>query len=139
MGDDEFDEELENIRKRKLEELTMIESTKGVNNWPDKPIEITDSEFKDFIEKYPYVVVDCWAPWCGPCRMVSPILEEIAKDYSGKITVGKLNVDENQKTAMEYRIMSIPAMLIFKDSKYVDQVIGAMPRQQLEPRLLAHM
>ena len=110
-----------------------------VENWPDKPIDITDVDFTDFIKKYPYVVVDCWAPWCGPCRMVSPVLEEIARDYAGKITVGKLNVDENQRVAMEYKIMSIPAMLIFKNGKFIDQVIGAMPRQMLEPRLKEYL
>ncbi|MCK4265837.1 MAG: thioredoxin [Thermoplasmata archaeon] len=136
---DDIDKELDIIRKRKLEELKMSATDAPVENWPDKPIDITDVDFTDFIKKYPYVVVDCWAPWCGPCRMVSPVLEEIARDYAGKITVGKLNVDENQRVAMEYKIMSIPAMLIFKNGKFIDQVIGAMPRQMLEPRLKEYL
>jgi thioredoxin 1 len=82
-------------------------------------------------------VIDVWAPWCGPCRFVSLVVEEIARDYVGKISFGKLNVDQNRGIATQYGIMSIPTLLVFKNGKLVDRIIGAMPRERLEPRILA--
>ena len=99
-----------------------------------KPIEVTDANFSSIVQKYSLLVLDCWAPWCGPCQMVGPIIEELAKDYTNRIVFGKLNVDENNKTATEYGIMSIPTILIFKEGKLVDSQIGAMPRSTLESR-----
>ena len=134
---DERDEELERIRKKKLMNLMK---EKGSDNMalnkkpmPAKPIEVSDSNFDETIKKYPLVVVDCWASWCMPCRMVGPVIEELAKDHAGKIVYGKLNVDENQKTSMKYGIMSIPTMLIFKGGELVDLQVGAMPKEMLEP------
>ena len=136
----EENNELLRIRHKKMQELlkgkSKRESQVGVLN---KPIPVTDTTFEETIQKYPLVVIDCWAPWCGPCHMVSPVLEEIARDYAGRIIIGKLNVDENQETAMKYRIMSIPAMLIFKNGKFIDQVIGAMPREMLEPKITKYL
>lgn len=122
----EKDEELERIRKKK-------------QNFPTTPITVTDAALEELIQKYPLVVIDCWAPWCGPCLMVAPVIEELARDYAGKIIFGKLNVDENQRTAVKYNIMSIPTMLIFKNGKLVDQTIGAMPKQMLEPMLTKYL
>ena len=102
-------------------------------------LELTDSNFSEMVKKYPLLVVDCWAPWCAPCRMVAPVIEELARDYQGKITFGKLNVDTNQLTAMKYRIMSIPTLLIFKNGELVDQKIGAMPRRMLEPEITKYL
>ena len=85
--------------------------------------------------KYDTIVVDCWAPWCGPCRMIGPIIEELASELQGKIVFGKLNVDENQTTAMNYRIMSIPSLLVFKKGKHIDTIVGAIPKQQLQSKL----
>jgi len=136
----EEDNELLRIRHKKMQELLSVkgkrENQEGVL---DKSIPVTDTTFEETIQKYPMIVIDCWAPWCGPCRMVSPVLEEIARDYAGRIIIGKLNVDENQETAMKYRIMSIPAMMIFKNGKFIDQVIGAMPRQMLEPKITKYL
>ena len=84
-------------------------------------------------------VVDFWAPWCGPCRMVAPIVEQIADEYIGKIKVVKLNTDENQDTAVTYGIRSIPTIGIFKYGKVVDAVIGAVPKQYLEERIKPHL
>lgn len=81
------------------------------------------------------MVVDCWASWCGPCRMVGPIIEELAKEMKGKIVFGKLNVDENRETSMKYGIMSIPTLLVFKNGNLVDNVIGAMPKEMLKAKL----
>ena len=101
----------------------------------DKPIDVTDDSFDEFISKNPVVVLDCWAAWCGPCRMVSPIIDELAKEMQGKIVFGKLNVDENQKTSIKHQIMSIPTMLIFKNGNLIDKLIGAIPKDQLKQKL----
>jgi thioredoxin 1 len=128
----EEDEELEKIKERKLRRLMRRESA------PNKPIEVSDATFKEVIQNS-LVVVDCWAPWCGPCRMVAPVIEEMARDYAGRILFGKLNVDENQEVAMQYQIMSIPTLLVFKNGKLVDRIVGAMPRQMLEPRITKYL
>jgi len=81
----------------------------------NKPVEMTDATFKEMIQNHPLVVVDCWAPWCGPCRMVAPIIEELSRDYVGRILFGKLDVDENREVSIQYDIMSIPTLLLFKN------------------------
>jgi len=137
------DEELQRIREKKLRLLkrqSIEREAEGKDQEPikpslDKPIEVTNATFLETITKHPNVLVDCWAPWCGPCRMVAPVIEEMARDYAGKILFGKLNVDENQIVATQYRVMSIPTLLVFKDSKLVDQIVGAMPKKMLEERI----
>jgi len=136
------DEELENIKKRKLEEL-MIRARKGIKGSASeashKPVDLSDFTFNKFINDNYLAVVDCWAPWCGPCRFVTPIIEELARDYKEKIAFGKLNVDQNSLMATQYSIRSIPTLLVFRNGKLVDQIIGAMPRQRLEPRITRHL
>jgi thioredoxin 1 len=100
------------------------------------PIEFTDDNFEaEVIKSDKAVLVDFWAPWCSPCHMVSPIVEEIGRDYADKLKVGKLNVDENSKTASQYGIMSIPSLLFFKEGKVVEQVIGAVPKDHLKEKV----
>jgi len=140
----EEDKELESIRRKKLRGLMKNSSVDKSDEEQTKsivkePVEVTDSTFADFIQSNPLVIVDCWAPWCAPCRMVAPIIEEMARDYSGKILFAKLNVDQNMKVTMQYKIMSIPTLLIFKDGKLVDQIIGAMPRRILEDRITRYL
>ena len=135
---EEEDEELKKIRMKKLMELKRkILGSKQEEQaaFPNEPIELTDASFSEFIQKYPLVVVDCWAPWCAPCRILSPIIEEMAHDYAGKIAFGKVNVDENPRVAMEYGIMSIPTLLVFKNGRLADRIVGAMPRKLLEPKI----
>lgn len=141
------DEELERIKMKKLREMFKSKTSKEMSETVrkkerlilNKPIEVTDTTFTNMIQSHPIVVVDCWAPWCGPCFMIAPIIEELAGDYAGKIVFGKLNVDENRRVAMQHQIMSIPTLLVFKDGKLVDRIIGAMPRQMLEQRIERHL
>jgi thioredoxin 1 len=81
------------------------------------------------------VMVDFWAVWCGPCRMIAPTIEELAKEYAGKVKVGKLNTDENPEVATKYKIMGIPTVMFFKDGQKVDQVVGAVPKPQLKAKI----
>ena len=134
-------DELEIIKKKRLEELKnrYMNGGKTMEKMPNTPIEMNDADIKDKINKYDTVVVDCWAPWCGPCRMIAPVVDELAKELQGKVVFGKLNVDNNQVTAANYGIMSIPSLLIFKNGKLVDKVIGAMPKQMLMAKLTPHL
>ncbi len=100
-------------------------------------LNVNEANLEEVIKNHPALVIDCWAPWCGPCRMMSPVIEELAKDYQGKIKFGKLNTDENQETAIKFGIQSIPTLLIFKDGKLADRKIGALPRRILEAELTA--
>lgn len=99
-------------------------------------LEVTDDSFSNEVLKSELpVLVDFWAEWCGPCKMVSPIVEELSNEYNGKIKVTKLDVDSNPKTAANYGIRGIPTLLMFKDGAAVDQIVGAIPKQQIAERL----
>jgi len=95
----------------------------------------TDENIKDYINSGKPVVVDFWAEWCGPCRLVGPIVEDLAKDYDGKIVVGKMDVDENNDTPTEYGIRNIPTILFFKDGKLVDKQVGATQKSVLAAKI----
>jgi thioredoxin 1 len=102
-------------------------------------IAVTDTNFADEIEKHEgLAVVDFWATWCGPCRMVAPILDQLAVEYAGRAKVTKLDVDANQQTAIRFNVRSIPTILFFKDGKLVDQVVGAVPKPALESKFKLH-
>jgi thioredoxin 1 len=137
----EKDEELDRIRQEKLRQLMerAAETEKKKELTSNKPVEVTDSTLKETIQTNSLVVVDCWAPWCAPCLIVGPIIEELARDYAGRILFGKLNVDENRKVAMQHQIMGIPTLLVFKNGKLVDRIVGAMPRQTLEPKITRYL
>ena len=99
-------------------------------------VNLNSESFDKFLQENEVAVVDFWAVWCMPCLMVAPIIENLAKKYEGKIAFGKVNVDEEKDIAMRFSIMSIPTIIIFKDGKMVDQIIGAMPEKILEEKLL---
>jgi thioredoxin 1 len=129
------DDELEAIKHKKLAELQKEVATKAMMSSITEPIVLTDSNFASEVSKYPIMLVDFWAPWCGPCRMVSPIIEQLSREYSGKVAFGKVNVDENQRIAASFGIQSIPTLMIFKGSKAVDVIMGAVPKAQIEMKL----
>ncbi len=105
-----------------------------------KTKELTDSNFAEEVEKSDTpVLVDFWAEWCGPCRMVGPVVDEIAGEYEGKVKVGKVNVDINPQVSVKYGIRSIPALLIFKNGEVVDQIIGAVPKTHITKQLDAQL
>lgn len=135
------DLELERIRAKKMRELMKKAAGEATEQKEilSAPITVSDADFDQVVQQYPLMVIDCWAAWCGPCRMVAPIVDELAKDYASKVVFGKLNVDENPKAAMRFDIMSIPTLLIMKNGKEVDRIIGAVPKQSIEAKLRKHM
>ena len=127
------DPELAAIRARKLQQL--LDKTFGPAASPAEwtgPILLTDATFDAEIRKPGSILVDFWAEWCGPCHRVAPVLEEIAQDRAGRLRLGKLNIDENPRTPSRFQITSIPTMLLFKDGRLVDGIVGAVPRDQIE-------
>ena len=105
-----------------------------------KLVTVTDSNFTQEIEgANGLALVDFWAAWCGPCRMVAPVIEQLATEFEGKVKVGKLDVDANQQTAFRFNIRSIPSILFFKDGKHVDTVVGAVPKAMLERKIQEHI
>ena len=105
-----------------------------------KPIEVTDSTFEELVLKAELpTVVDFWAVWCGPCKMIAPVLEEIAGDYEGRIQVVKLDVDYNNQSAMQYGVMSIPTLMLFKNGQVVERIVGYMPKEKLLSKLKPHL
>lgn len=101
------------------------------------PVDITDASFdQEVLQDAGIVLIDCWAPWCGPCRMVAPILEELAEKYAGQVRIAKLNVDENPATASRYDIRSIPTMIIFRGGEILQRLVGALPKDEIERHLM---
>ncbi len=101
-------------------------------------LNLSDSDFDSTVKSSRNLLVDCWAPWCGPCKMIAPTLEALAKDYSGKVTFAKLDTDEAPKTAMSLGIHSIPTLIFFKDGKQVERMTGAHPRANIEAVIKKH-
>jgi thioredoxin 1 len=121
------------------EEKVQTLDSLAEDEYPTMPLKVGEDDFDTVIQRFPVVVVDCWAPWCMPCLMVAPIVAELAKDYTGKIVFCKLNVDENLSIAMKYGIQSIPTLLVLQNAELVDQIIGAMPRRDLENRVTKYL
>lgn len=139
-GDCMDTDNIDQIREKMLREMMTPNNSNGdkapVNT---KPIELNDRTFTGEVAKHDLMVVDFWAPWCGPCQYVSPIVEELARDYAGKVAFGKLNVDDNPMVSTQFRVMSIPTIMFFKKGRLVDMQIGAVPKQFLDQKIKKHM
>jgi len=129
-------DELEEIRRRKLKELMKMAETKAS---PSEPVKLDSKNFEEFTKKNENAVVDFWAEWCMPCRYIAPIIEELAKEYAGKVAFGKLNVDENQSIAVRFGISAIPTLIFFKNGKAMDQIVGAMPKKEIKRWIEANL
>jgi thioredoxin 1 len=137
--ENEKDEELERIRQAKLREMMNKSRSIEEEALMNKPVEVTDATFSETVQNHPLVVIDCWAAWCGPCKMIAPIIEELALEYAGKVVFGKLDVDKNRAVSMQYQIMSIPTLMVFRHGKLVDKIMGALPKPVLEARITRYL
>ncbi len=122
-------DEREHIRQEKMEELSRKQTM------PQTPIAVSDSTFEETLKKYDSVVVDFWAGWCMPCKMIAPHVEALAEKMAGDVVFAKLNVDENPMTATKYQVMSIPTLIMFKKGAPVKRIVGAVPRQYIEQQV----
>jgi thioredoxin 1 len=136
-----WDEDLEKLMEKKLKQYRDISETRNDPSQSisdgkiNTPISLTDYNFNEMTQKYSYLVVDFWAPWCGPCKMVSPIIDQLAYELSGKVVFGKLNVDENPTVASLFGIQSIPTLMIFRNGTAVDGILGAASKAQILAKL----
>jgi thioredoxin 1 len=130
-------DELEEIKRKKMEQMKkdMNTAAKPSVELPDKPVVVTDATIDAAASQYPIFILDCWAEWCGPCRTIGPIIEQLAKEMKGKVVFGKLNVDENMQTANKYRISAIPTLMVFKEGKLIDKLVGAYPKPALAAKI----
>jgi len=130
------DKEIDRIKKAKI--LAMLERAQN-QKLTSKPILLADSNFYSEITKHKLIVVDFWAPWCGPCRMVGPLVEELAAEYAGKVAFGKLNVDENTMVPSRFGVRGIPTLIVFKDGQIVDTFVGACSKSHIESKFRPYM
>ncbi len=126
-------DELERIRQEKMQRLV------NQPNMPHAPITVSDSNFEETLQKYDTVVVDFWATWCMPCKMIAPSVEALAKKMAGDVVFAKLNVDENPRTAIKYQVMSIPTLIVFRKGAPSKRIVGAVPQQHIEKQVLEAM
>ncbi len=130
--------ELEQIRLRKIQAM-LDAAKKGQTPVAKQPIILTDGNFSAAVSANELLVVDFWAPWCGPCRMVGPIIEALSAEYTGKAAFGKMNVDENQVVPSSFGIMSIPTIIIFNHGKEVERLVGAYPKAHIEAMIKRYL
>ena len=140
-----WDDELKEIMQRKMKTYQEKRNNIGtdskldVGNHPSTPITLTDFNFNESVHKYPLLIVDFWAAWCGPCRMVSPVIDQLSSELAGKAVFGKINVDDNTNTSNALGIQSIPTIVVFKNGQAVDRIIGAITKSQLTSKISPHI
>lgn len=130
------DEELSRIRQKKLMDLRGLKERKS--EMSSGPVHVTDATFNDVVSKHALALVDFWASWCGPCQALGPVIEELAKEHTGQVFVGKLNVDENPETAERFQVYSIPTVLVMKNGCEVDRIVGLVPKKHIEAAIKKH-
>ena len=128
-----MDDELALIREKRKQELMDQMKHSGK---PGSVSDVSETNFPQFISTHPFVVVDFWAEWCGPCRRVAPVMDELAKEFAGKVVFGKCNTDENRHIAMEFNISAIPAIMLFRNGQLADRIIGAYPREAIREKIV---
>jgi thioredoxin 1 len=133
------DEELRIINEKRMKKLQQIINEKEVLKNIKEPLDLDDSNFTQTINKFPLLLVDFWAPWCGPCRMMSPIIDQVGKEYIGKLVVGKVNVDENPNISSQFGISSIPTLILFKRGQAVNNIIGSVSKSRIDEMVRTHI
>ncbi|MGE5685572.1 MAG: thioredoxin [Nitrososphaerota archaeon] len=133
------DEELRVINEKRMKKLQQIVNEKELLKNIKEPLNLDDSNFAQTINKYPLLLVDFWAPWCGPCRMMSPIIDQVGKEYIGKLVVGKVNVDENPHISGQFGISSIPTLILFKRGQAVNNIIGSVSKSRIDEMVRMHL
>jgi thioredoxin 1 len=133
------DEELRIINEKRMKKLQQIVNEKELLKNIKEPLNLDDSNFAQTINKYPLLLVDFWAPWCGPCRMMSPIIDQVGKEYIGKLVVGKVNVDENPNISGQFGISSIPTLILFKSGQAVNNIIGSVSKSRIDEMVKIHL
>ncbi|MCK9298318.1 MAG: thioredoxin [Methanoculleus sp.] len=126
-----LDDDLQRLREERLQELEA-----RLTGTPGGVIEIIDDTFQETLQKHPALVVDVWAEWCGPCRMVAPVIEELAREFAGQVTFGKCNVDQSPAIAASFSITAIPTLLFFANGMLVDRAVGAYPEEVIKARVV---
>jgi len=122
-----------------MKKLQQIVNEKELLKNIKEPLNLDDSNFAQTIDKYPLLLVDFWAPWCGPCRMMSPIIDQVGKEYIGKLVVGKVNVDENPNISGQFGISSIPTLILFKRGQVVNNIIGSVSKSRIDETVKMHL
>ncbi|MGV8107072.1 MAG: thioredoxin [Nitrososphaerota archaeon] len=133
------DEELKIINEKRMKKLQQIMNEKGLLKNIKDSLNLDDSNFTQTINKFPLLLVDFWAPWCGPCRMMSPLIDQIGKEYMGKLVVGKVNVDENPTISRQFGISSIPTLILFKRGQAVNKIIGSVSKNKIDEMVRMHL
>ena len=133
------DEELRTINEKRMKKLQQIVNEKELLKNITDPINLDDSDFTESINKFPLLLVDFWAPWCGPCRMMSPVIDQVGKEYQGKLVVGKVNVDENPSISRQFGISSIPTLILFKKGQAVNNIIGSVSKSRIDEMVRMHL
>jgi thioredoxin 1 len=128
-----MDDELTRIREKRRKELSEkmkhTEKTGNVSN-------VEEMHFQEFISTHPFVVIDFWAEWCGPCRRIAPVMDELSKEFSGKVVFGKCNTDDNRQIALQFNISAIPAIMLFSHGQLVERIIGAYPKEAIREKIV---